>query len=303
MDELLSIGELAHRTGVPVRTIRFWSDTGVLPEAGRTATGQRRFDAATVARLELVRTLRDLGLGLDEVRAVLIRRHTIPEVAADHIHAIDARMADLRVQRAVCTLLARGEPDERTTILINDLARLSAGQRQQMIDEFVDATFAGTDPDAPAATVAATMRTVALPDEPSTEQLAAWVELADLVQDPSFRARIREMAIAGARANQAGADAASLGFDPALVAEHAGVAQEGGVHPGSTRARSVLERIGAGALDEQTRSRIAGVVETFTDLRVERYWALLARLNGWPTRPSPAPAFLWFAAALRGPAR
>ena len=32
---LLSIGELARRSGLPVRTIRFWSDAGVLPPAER----------------------------------------------------------------------------------------------------------------------------------------------------------------------------------------------------------------------------------------------------------------------------
>jgi DNA-binding transcriptional MerR regulator len=59
---LLSIGELARRTGLPVRTIRFWPDIGVLPPAARTGSGRRLYDAACVARLELVATLRELGL-------------------------------------------------------------------------------------------------------------------------------------------------------------------------------------------------------------------------------------------------
>ncbi|MDN5920584.1 MAG: MerR family transcriptional regulator, partial [Pseudonocardia sp.] len=40
-------------------------------------------------------------------------------------------------------------------------------------------------------------------------------------------------------------------------------------------------------------------IETFSDLRVERYWTLLGTLNGWPPFPSSVPAFEWFAAALR----
>ena len=68
---LLSIGELARRSGLPVRTIRFWSDAGVLPPAERTDGGRRLYDAACVARLELVVTLRELGLGLPDVRRVL----------------------------------------------------------------------------------------------------------------------------------------------------------------------------------------------------------------------------------------
>lgn len=68
---LLSIGELARRSGLPVRTIRFWSDAGVLPPAERTDGGRRLYDAVCVARLELIVTLRELGLGLPEVRRAL----------------------------------------------------------------------------------------------------------------------------------------------------------------------------------------------------------------------------------------
>ena len=68
---LLSIGELARRTGLPVRTIRFWSDAGVLPPATRTETGRRLYDTACADQAELVATLRELGLGLADVRRVL----------------------------------------------------------------------------------------------------------------------------------------------------------------------------------------------------------------------------------------
>jgi DNA-binding transcriptional MerR regulator len=74
----LTIGQLASRTGLPVRTIRYWSDIGAVPPAGRSPGGRRSYDAESVARLELVRTLRDLGLGLQEVRRVLAGRPPSP---------------------------------------------------------------------------------------------------------------------------------------------------------------------------------------------------------------------------------
>jgi hypothetical protein len=40
---LLTIGELAERTGLSVRTIRFYSDSGVVPPAGRTDAGYRLY--------------------------------------------------------------------------------------------------------------------------------------------------------------------------------------------------------------------------------------------------------------------
>lgn len=58
-------------TGLPVRTIRFWSDEVALPPVARSESGYRLYDAESLARLELIRTLRKLGLSLDDVRKVL----------------------------------------------------------------------------------------------------------------------------------------------------------------------------------------------------------------------------------------
>jgi DNA-binding transcriptional MerR regulator len=296
MTTMLTIGQLARRSGVPTRTIRFWSDEGVLPETDRSRGNYRRYDARAVARLDLVRTLRELGLGLEDVREVLERRRSVQDVAAAHVQAIDTQIRALRVQRALCTLLAGGEWSERKASLMNDLARLSAAERQRVIDEFVDATFAGTDPDAPGAGIAAGMRTLPteLPDDPSTEQVAAWVELAELVADPDFRARVREMAVTGA---QPGTGPAPV--DPAAVTEHAGGALAAGVDPGSPEGQQVLARITGPDLDPARRAEIADTIATFTDRRVERYWQLLGVLNGWDPFPSAVPAFEWLVAALR----
>ena len=47
------------------------------------------------------------------------------------------------------------------------------------------------------------------------------------------------------------------------------------------------------------RAQLAEMIETFTDRRVERYWQLLAIMNGWPQRgPSATPAWEWLLAAL-----
>jgi DNA-binding transcriptional MerR regulator len=290
---LLTIGQLARRSGVPVRTIRFWSDEGVLPETDRSSGNYRRYDARAVARLDLVRTLRELGLGLDDVRLVLERRRSVEDVAAAHVQAIDSQIRTLRTQRAVCTLLARGAPSPRKAALMNDLARLSAAERQQMIDEFVDATFAGTDPDAPGAGIADAMRKLPaeLPDDPTTEQVEAWVELAELVADPAFRARAREMATAGDARPQDP-------LDHELVAQHVEPALAAGLAPGSPEAEEVLARVLPADLDAAGRAELASTIATFTDRRVERYWTLLGVLNGWPPFEPRVPLYEWLAAAL-----
>jgi DNA-binding transcriptional MerR regulator len=295
-EPLLTIGQLARRTGVPVRTIRFWSDEGVLPETDRSAGNYRRYDGRAVARLDLVRTLRELGMGLDDIRLVLERRRSVEDVAAAHVQAIDHQIRVLRTQRAVCTLLSRGAPSARKAALMNDLARLSAAERQQMIDEFVDATFAGTDPDAPGAGIANNMRILPaeLPDEPTTEQVEAWVELAELVSDPAFRARAREMAVAGSEAPRD-----QPPFDPGPIVEHAGAAVAAGTAPGSPEGQAVLARIIDPAMDAAARDELADTIATFTDRRVSRYWDLLGILNGWGRAPSQIEPFEWFIEALR----
>ncbi|MBC6463635.1 MerR family transcriptional regulator, partial [Actinomadura sp. HBU206391] len=105
--EFFTIGRLARRTGVSARTIRFWSDAGLVPASTRSAAGYRLYDSEAVARLDLVRTLRDLGLGLDAVREVLSRAATLAEVAGMHVTALDAEIRTLRLRRAVLRTVAR----------------------------------------------------------------------------------------------------------------------------------------------------------------------------------------------------
>ena len=88
-----SIGELARLGGVTVKTVRYYSDHGLLPSR-RTAAGHRRYDADAVARLELIRTLRSLGIDLPTVRAVLERERTLADVLTAHRPRRGRRAAD-----------------------------------------------------------------------------------------------------------------------------------------------------------------------------------------------------------------
>lgn len=294
--ELFTIGQLARRTGLPVRTIRFWSDSDLVPPTERSAGGYRLFDAAAVARLDLVRTLRELGLDLPAVRRVLARQTSVAEVAAAHAAALDAEIRALRLRRAVLRSIARRGSTTEELRLVHELAQLSAQERQRIIDEFVDGVFAGVDPDAPGAGIARGMRQLPaeLPDDPSPEQVDAWVELAELVADPAFQARAREMATAP----QPPADDQPR-YDPAPILRHAGGALAAGIAPESAEARAVLDEIVDPALSAEARAALADQLDRFTDRRVERYWELLGIINGRPGFPSTAPAFEWLIAALR----
>ncbi|MBP2472266.1 DNA-binding transcriptional MerR regulator [Crossiella equi] len=293
--ELFTIGQLARATGLSTRTIRFYSDSGLLPPVERTHGGYRVYDAAAVARLELVRTLRDLGMDLPTVAKVLAEQVTVADVAQTHVDALDAEIRQLTVRRAVWRSVVRRAGTTEELRLMNDLARLSPGERQRILDEFVQRVFAGTDPNAPGAGLAQAMRQLPaeLPADPTQEQVDAWVELAGLVADPTFEAKVRGMAVAGS----SGAHSAEVA--PDKVTEHAGAALDAGIDPASAEARVYVDRIMPDGAD---RRAAADMLDTFTDRRVARYWALLGVLNGWPPRPEnedAIPAFEWLIAALR----
>ncbi|RSN52284.1 helix-turn-helix domain-containing protein [Actinomadura sp. WAC 06369] len=293
--ELFTIGRLAERCGLPTRTVRYWSDAGLVPVAARSAGGYRLYDAEAVARLDLVRTLRELGLGLEQVEAVLTNAATVAEVAAAHVAALDAEIRMLRTRRAVLGTVAKRATSTEETLLMHKLARMSARERQEIIDEFVRFVVEGVEADSPAHGIAENMRRLAeLPDDPAPEQVDAWIELGELVADEDFRRRVRGMAVAGRPAEEQ-----RYAIDPGAVLEHAGRALADGTAPGSAEGRAVVERITGPDVPAADRAAAADEIAAFTDARVERYWTLLAVIAGQEPTPPAVPAFEWFIAALR----
>jgi MerR family redox-sensitive transcriptional activator SoxR len=68
--ELLSIGEVAERTGVSVSALRFYESEGMVMPS-RSAGGQRRFPRDALRRIAFIRVAQRVGLTLDEIRAAL----------------------------------------------------------------------------------------------------------------------------------------------------------------------------------------------------------------------------------------
>ncbi|MEU3386767.1 helix-turn-helix domain-containing protein [Streptomyces albidoflavus] len=239
--DVLTIGRLAHRTGLSVRTLRFWSDEGAVPPVARSAGGYRLYDAESVARVELVRTLRELGLGLDDVCRVLSGRTTVAEVADAHVAALDAQIRSFKVSRAVLSTVAKRGSTVEETALMNRLARLSAAERKQIIDEFKEEVFGGLDDPR----LRDRMRTfsIELPDDPTPEQVDAWIELAELVRDPGFRARLRTwMELNTPVQGQGHPHGASIWWARQIVQTVAEV-RKGGVAPEGPTAAEVLSEL------------------------------------------------------------
>jgi len=103
MSENLTIGALARRTGCKVQTIRYYEQIGVMPRPRRTEGAQRRYAESDLRRLGFIRHARELGFGLDAIRA-LLRMADQPEqscedadaIAREHLAEIESRLKRLR---------------------------------------------------------------------------------------------------------------------------------------------------------------------------------------------------------------
>ncbi|MGE3251135.1 MAG: redox-sensitive transcriptional activator SoxR [Hyphomonadaceae bacterium] len=64
--DIISIGELARRTGVSVSAIRFYEERGLIAPL-RSSGGQRRFRRADIRRLSFIRIAQQMGLSIDQI--------------------------------------------------------------------------------------------------------------------------------------------------------------------------------------------------------------------------------------------
>ncbi|BCJ66304.1 MerR family transcriptional regulator [Polymorphospora rubra] len=303
----MNIGELARRSGLSVKTVRYYSDLGLVPEVARTHSGHRRYDAQAAARLDLVRTLRELGLDLATIRQVLDRQADLTEVVARHAEAVDAQIRLLRVRRSVLRALARRRPTTQEVDRMNQIAQATADDRRRIIDEFLDSIFTGipVDPD-----FEGMLRRVRpeLPDDPTDAQLDAWLELSELVRDPDFRDLLRRMSeksFGGDTPPVVPVEAEPAQAVADLVTELAGPAATDGVDPASAAAGRIIDRIVAayagsvGRVDDPGyRRELLDAWKLGADPRPAHYWQLMATVNGWPPYPAVSPVWAWAYQAL-----
>lgn len=107
----LSIGQLAQRAGVSVQTVRWYEQQGLLPQPERTSGGQRRYDESALKRLTFIRHARELGLSLDDIRALLALADN-PAAPCREADAIIARNLD-KVREKIAWLKALEQEFER----------------------------------------------------------------------------------------------------------------------------------------------------------------------------------------------
>ena len=105
--ESFTIGEVAQRSGVPAKTIRYYEDVGLLPAPDRAGNGYRRYDQRAVDLLRFVSRARNLGFSMKEVEELLAlwadkkrSSREVHAIASEHVAAIERKIAELQSMRA-----------------------------------------------------------------------------------------------------------------------------------------------------------------------------------------------------------
>lgn len=127
----LRIGELARRSGVPVKTLRYYADLGLLPTAGRSSGGFRLFAADALQRLAFIRRLKHLGLSLEEIRDCLapydqgrLPCADIQRQLSRQIERVDAQLRELQqLRQELQSLLSHwnGNPTAEASVICPNL--------------------------------------------------------------------------------------------------------------------------------------------------------------------------------------
>ena len=136
------VGELAKRTGLSVRTLHWYDEIGLLSPSHRTEAGYRLYNAQDIARLQQIRSLRQLGFSLEEIGDCLHQPGFQPQrTLALHIERLREQIES---QRALCEqledleryLAASGEaPAEALLQTIEEMSKTEEYYTPEQLEE------------------------------------------------------------------------------------------------------------------------------------------------------------------------
>ncbi|MFD3508209.1 MerR family transcriptional regulator [Nocardia sp. NPDC058666] len=291
----LTIGEVAARTGVAVRTIRFYCDAGLL-DVARTATGHRIFGPEAVDRLMLLRRLRSFGVGLAAIEDVLTGTRSIAEVIAAERAAVDDELAALYRRRALLHAVESAAPDTHCDQLNLIAAVVDPRAARDVLVTFWRRQLAPL----PASAIDGFlgMNVPELTSDARADDLIAYAELIATVSNPglsrSMYDTIRHRSTPGVR------DERRLLLDvaDACIAVAPLVAAGRTPAPGAELDHYVnIHATARARRDTPTFRRQLLTDAAGADHRVRRYWHLTTTLTGEPVTSGAAQLWLFDALA------
>src|SRR5262249_17692754 len=283
--EIYPIGELARRSGVSVKTIPHYSDAGLLPPAQVTGARYRLYSDADWAKLELIRTLRAAGFDLPTIGRLLREELPAAEAVRLQLEAVEAQLEGLRRRRA--GLGGGWQGGEGVTLGYLDrvaaLARLEGRERAAFLRRHLERAMEGVPVDPRWKEAFCNAATPELPDEPTDEQLAAWLELAELVADETFLPRMSEQSRPFWEAARGHFDFDRWSQELAAITAEAAEMDRTGQATTGDRADRLLDRwltLCAQTVGQEPNETFAAEMlarfKAHDDPRAQRYWELVA---------------------------
>ncbi|MER7468522.1 MerR family transcriptional regulator [Streptomyces sp. NPDC097981] len=268
-----SIGELAAGTGLPVKTVRYYSDSGLLPVAARSSGGHRRYGPEAWERIRLIRRLRALETPIATITQVVTGERTLDELVSAELGAVQERLTELRWREATLKALDDCEGEERLRRLeiLSRVQRLPEARRT-LTDHWYRELSAAMPPRRLDTMIA--MLAPAPPQDPVPATALAYAEMHLLIATPSFTRWTQDH-----DEEMRDGPAFYAEIDEAAALTVAALAQ--GLPPGPGPAVDAFASAHARARRESDtpafRTHLHGLVTRSSgfDPRLERYWSLV----------------------------
>ena len=124
-ENCFTIGELSRQTGVGIETIRYYERIGLIGRPPRTQGGHRTFSLEGRRTLAFIKRSRQLGFGLDEIRALLALRDSkgacmdVRSIAVRRLEDVRAKLRDLvELEAVLADAVARCANDESSNCAV-----------------------------------------------------------------------------------------------------------------------------------------------------------------------------------------
>ena len=129
----MNISEVAARTGLPAKTIRYYEDIGLVSPA-RGANGYRSFAETDLHKLAFLARARALGFSIEDCRGLLALYEDqwrasadVKRIASEHLATIDQKIAELEGMKATLSHLVQccAGDDRPDCPILDDLGQLA----------------------------------------------------------------------------------------------------------------------------------------------------------------------------------
>jgi len=131
----MNIGDVARRSGLPAKTIRYYEEIGLIAP-GRGTNGYRRFAESDLHKLAFLGRARSLGFSIEDCRGLMTLYHDptresadVKAIAETHLRRIDSKLAELgEMRRTLARLVDACAGDHRPDCpILDDLAAGALG--------------------------------------------------------------------------------------------------------------------------------------------------------------------------------